>query len=324
MKNRIKHGLIRVFQNLLLVLLAAVLLFFIFRSWKNSRVSAENEESGVAVTEDLSAVTSVSCNNGTETLTFSLGEDGQWHWIDDTFPLNSEAVADLVYTLSSFVPTVTVASGETVDLGSYELDSPAYEVSYTTAGGETTALQFGKAADNGGSYVKYADDATTVYLAGATLTKTVTQGLYDYCTLPSFPVLTSETLQFVTFSSAKNSTTYAAKEQKGETRWFLGGRDVTQDAAFTAALDEIRSLSFASCLVWNPVQDSLAICGLEEPHAQITLEYKDDNGRDCALILYVGNERDENHWFASWSASSAIFTLHKGAVDSILALIDNI
>lgn len=324
MKRRIKHGLIRVLETLLLVLAAATILFFIARSWRNSRPAEEGAEVGTAVTEDLSVITAVSCYNGEEALSFHLTEEGKWSWIQESFPLNQETVADLVESLSTFVPTVTVASGETVDLGSYELDSPLYEVSYTTAGGETTALQFGKNADNGGAYVKYANDESTVYLAGAALVKKVTQGLYDYCVIPSFPALSNDNLQSITFSSSKSGLNYTAKEQKGETRWFLGSHDVTQSVTLIAALEELSSLTFSSCLVWEPLEDSLALCGLQDPKGKLEIAYKDAAGRDVTLTLSLGNPRGDSEYFAAWSASNAIFTVRRDAVDSILALIDSI
>ncbi len=324
MKKRIKHGLLRVLRTLLLVLAAATVLFFIVRSWRNSRPAEEGAEAGTAVTEDLSVVSAVSCDNGSEVLTFTLGEDGKWVWLDKALPLDQEAVNKLVDALTSFVPTVTAASGETVDLSSYELDSPLYEVSYTTRGGETTALQFGKSADNGGAYVKYANDESSVYLAGAALLRQVRQGLYDYCTVPAFPALNDETLRSVTFFSRKNSVTYTMREQKGESRWYLGSNDVTQSIPLISAREEIAALAFSSILVWDPLADSLAICGLAEPYAKLEFAYVDAAGRDVTLTLSIGNERDENSYFATWSASNAVFTLEKSSVERILALIDSI
>ncbi len=324
MKTRIKHGLIRVLENLLLVLVAATVLFFIVRSWRNSRPAEEGTDAGTVVTEDLSVVTALSCDNGSEVLTFTLGEDGKWVWIDGNFPLEQKTVSAFVDALTSFSPTVTVASGETVDLGSYELDSPLYEVSYTTRGGETTALQFGKSADNGGAYVKYADDESNVYLSGSTLLRQVKQGLYDYCTVPAFPALNDDTLKSITFASRKNSVTYTMREHKDENRWYLGSNDVTQSTPLIAAREDIAKLAFSSLLVWNPLADSLAICGLNEPYAKLEFAYADAAGRDVTLTLSIGNNRDENSYFATWSASNAIFTLQKSSLEHILALIDSI
>lgn len=321
MKNRIKHGLIRVLETLLLVLVAATILFFIVRSWRNSRPAEEGDAAGSVVTEDLSVVNAVSCSNGTEELTFTLTEEGKWVWINESFPLDQKAVTEFVETLTSFVPTVTVASGETVDLGSYELDSPLYEVSYTTRGGETTALQFGKSAENGGAYVKYAGDESNVYLAGSVLVKQVKQGLYDYCTIPAFPALNADTIRSVTFASEKNSCAYTKKETRGENRWYLGSHDVTQSITLAAALEELSGLSFSSILVWDPLEDSLAICELDVPRAEIVLEYVDAAGRDMSLTVSIGNDRDENNYFATRSDSNAIYTLRKSSVEHIMALI---
>lgn len=319
MKMSFKRGLSRVLETLLLVLCAATLLFFIARSWRSSREAAQAAETG-ATAEDLSAVTSIRCNNGSETLTFTLDEEGQWHWIDESFPLDQDAVAGLLEALTAFTPTVTVASGETVDLASYDLSSPSCAVSYTTLGGETTALQFGKDADNGGAYVKYAEDDSAVYLAGASLMAQIRQSLSDYCVTPTFPALNGDTLKDFTLTAGESSAAYAMREQKGENRWYSGGKDVTDSAAFVAALDELSALSFSECLVWSPVKQSLAICGLDAPQLTLEAGYRDAAGRDCTLTLSIGSARDEDSYFAVWSGSDAILALQKDSVNALFTL----
>lgn len=319
MKNHLRRGLVRVLELLLLILCVATLLFFIVRSWRNSRSSAEEADGG-AEAADLSAVTAISCNNGSETLVFSLGEDGKWRWLDESFPVDQDAVGGLLEALTSFTPTVTAASGETVDLATYELDFPTCAVSYTTAGGETTALQFGKSAENGGAYVKYADDDSAVYLAGASLMAQIHQGLGDYCDVPAFPALTTDTMQGLTLSVGEASAAYTVREQKGESRWFLGGKDVTEDAAFSAALEELSALSFSECLVWSPPKASRTICGLIAPKAKLEIAYHDAAGRDCTMTLSIGAERSSGGYFAAWSLNDAIFALDSDAVADILAL----
>ncbi len=319
MKHHLRRGLSRVLEPLLLILCAATLLFFIVRSWRNSREAAANAETGTE-TEDLSVITAISCSNGTETLSFTLSEDGKWLWIDESFPVDQDAVNGLLEALTSFTPTVTAASGETVDLASYELDSPACEVSYTNAGGETTALQFGKDADNGGAYVKYAGDDSAVYLAGASLMAQIRQGLSTYCAPPAFPALTAESMQSITLTAGEEIAVYTARELKGETHWFSGGTDVTDDAAFTAAAATLSTLDFSECLVWAPLKKSLDICGLSAPACQLEIAYGDAAGRDCTLTLSLGGAQNGESRFAAWSGCDAIFTLPSSAVESLLAL----
>ena len=154
MMRRFARPLRRILDMLIPVLIVAVILFAIARSWAVNHVPKDQitPEAAVMQTEDPSAIVSISCENGTETLSFHLDENGTWRWIDETFPLNTEAVIAFAEELKNFTPIAQAASGENLDLDSYELSTPEHTLSYTTAGGETTTLQFGKTLENGGAY----------------------------------------------------------------------------------------------------------------------------------------------------------------------------
>ena len=316
MSYRIK----RVLEVLALALIAGVLLFFIVRSWKNAH--SPTAEAGTDVAgEELSAIVAVTCNNGRETLEFHRDESGQWRWTDEDFPLDGSKVEELAGALSRFSPTETAAVGESVDLESYGLDFPSCTAAYTTAGGETVSFCFGSMKDGGEYYyMKYAEDDGTVYLAGSYLVDKVRRGLYEMCLPESFPTLSQENVSSLTFERGGSSVTYRSREAVDTLRWYCGSEDVTEDEAFLAAMEELSSLAFDGCVVWEPASESLKICGLKDPAVKITVEYNDATGHACTLTLSIGNQRDEESYFTSWSVSPAVYALRQDAVKALLAL----
>ena len=326
MMRRFARPLRRLLDMLVPVLIVAVILFAIARSWSINHVPKDQlaAEAAVMQTEDLSAIVSFSCENGTETLSFHLDESGTWRWIDETFPLNSEAVAAFAEELKNFTPTEQVASGENLDLDSYELSTPEHTLRYTTAGGETTTLQFGKTLEDGGTYFKYANNDAAIYVAPVALTTMVHQRLYDLCLTDTFPALNFDTVSKLTLTQGEKSVTYSRRtNDDGSFRWFCGSKDVTENATFLALMEELSTLSYDACLVWNPVADSLTTCGLDEPQLAAALEYTDANQRECDLTLFIGNERSDTQYFAAWSAKSAIYSIRKDAVDGLFAAVPN-
>ncbi|MBR6677363.1 MAG: DUF4340 domain-containing protein [Oscillospiraceae bacterium] len=323
MLRRIFRPLRRLLNLLLPIAVILLILFLIIRSWSINHVSKDDlaAESASEIAVDPNAIVNISCQNGSETLAFHLKEDGKWYWIDESFPLDQEAVADFAQLLTTFTPSVTVASGEHLNLDDYELGTPPYSLSFTTAGGVSTTYHFGKATDSGGSYMMTSANGTTVYMAPSSLTALTKKGLYDYCLIDSFPLLSPETVSSFTVQSKETMHTYtrAIMEADSSIYWYNRGRDVTENGTFLACMENLISLSFAECLVWNPVEESIAVCGLDEPRLTVTIQYTDPNQRECELILSIGNERNDTQYFATWSNRNAIYAINKDAVKGLLA-----
>lgn len=322
MIQRFRRPLRRFLDLLVPIAVVLVILFLIVRSWTINHVSEEDlaAETADVMAKDLSAITNIMCQNGSETLVFHLNEDGKWYWIDETFPLDQDAVNEFADVLTTFTPSTVVASGENLDMDSYELSTPLYTLSYTNAGGNTATYHFGKTSGTG-TYMKVAGNDATVYTAPANLTNLVQKGLYDYCITDSFPLLSPETVSSFTVKGKDTSITYtrAVLDADSSIYWYNRGRDVTENGTFVACLDNLTSLSYDACLVWNPVEDSLAICGLNDPRMTVTIQYTDPNQRECELVLSIGNERNDTQYFATWSAKNAIYSIDKNAVNGLLA-----
>lgn len=323
MLRRLRRPLRRFLKLLIPVGIVVLLLFLIVRSWTINHVIKDDlaAESAGEVAADLNAITNISCQNGSETLAFHLGADGKWYWIDETFPLDQDAALAFVQLLSTFTPSVTVASGENLNLDEYDLSTPLHTLSFTTAGGDTTTYQFGKSTDSGGAYMMTSTNATTIFMAPSNLTALLKKSLYDYCVTDSFPLLSPENISSFTVKGKETEITYTRMitQDQSSIRWHSSGRDVTENSTFISCMENLISLSYDACLVWNPVADSFQVCGLTEPHATVTIQYTDPNQRECELVLFLGNERNDTQYFAAWSNTNAIYSINKTAVNGLLA-----
>lgn len=323
MLQRLLRPLRRIFNLLLPVAIVLLLLVLIVRSWTLNHVSKEDlaAESAKEIVADLNAITNISCQNGSETLVFHRDENGKWFWIDETFPLDQDAVTEFVEILSTFTPSVAVVSGENLNLDDYDLSTPLYTLVFTTAGGESTTYYFGKSTESGGAYLMSAANGTTVFMAPNNLLDFVKMGLYDYCVTDSFPLFSPENVSSFTIKSGDSSLLYtrAITEADSAIHWYNRGRDVTENGTFIACMENLISLSYDACLVWNPVEESLDICGLSDPCMTVTIQYADPNQRECELTLSIGNARNDTQYFAAWSAKNAIYAINKSAVNGLLA-----
>ena len=323
MLQHLLRPLRRILRLLLPIAIVLLILVLIVRSWTINHVSKEDlaAEGSKEVVTDLNAITNISCQNGSETLVFHTDKSGKWYWIDETFPLDQEAVTEFAQLLSTFAPSVTVVSGENLNLDDYDLSTPLYTLGFTTAGGESTTYYFGKATESGGTYMMSSTNGTTIYMAPSNLSSFVKKSLYDYCITDSFPLLSPENVSAFTVTGKDSSVTYTRtiSETDSSISWHNRGRDVTQNGTFVACMENLISLAYDSCLVWNPVEESLDICGLNDPCMTVTIQYTDPNQRECELTLSIGNARNDTQYFAAWSAKNAIYAISKSAVNGLLA-----
>lgn len=323
MLQRLRRPLRRLLGLLTPIAIVLLILFLIARSWAINHVNKEDLAADAAkeVVADLNAIVNISCQNGSETLAFHCGADGKWYWIDETFPLDQDAAAEFVQILSTFTPSVTVASGENLNLDDYDLSTPLYTLTFTTAGGESTTYQFGKSTDSGGAYMMTAANGTTVFMAPSNLSSIVKKSLYDYCLTDQFPLLSPETVSSFKVKSESADILYTRTilDTDSSIYWYNRGRDVTENGTFLACMENLISLSYDECLVWNPVEDSFKVCGLNDPRMTVTIQYTDPNQRECELVLSIGNARNETQYFATWNTKNAIYAISKTAVNGLLA-----
>lgn len=320
MMQRLIRPLRRALEHLIPFVIVLVIGLLLAHSWEVNHVSSDERDAEEANAEiqNLGAVVNISFLNGTETLLLHLGEDEVWYWMDETFPLEQETVAGFAAYLASFEPETVAASGKELDLESYDLSSPLYSLSFTTAGGETRRFDFGK-SDETGTFMKSADEDTVIYYAPQELLAIVQTRLYQLCVLPSFPTLDEDHVTALTIRGSEREVNFLryVNETTAEVTWRQGASDVTQEQSFHTLMDSLQTLSFSECLVWNPVEDSLALCGLTEPQLQLIAQYTDASGRENTLTLFVGNRRNETQYFVTYSEQQAIYAMDSTALEEL-------
>ena len=305
----------------IVVVLAAVLLIVrVLKARSAQEAEAAAQEAAGVITEEA-AYSSLTYDNGSATLSFTLDEAGNWVWADDPdFPLDDSTVTAIVDLLTSLKPQQTITDGDTLE--AYGLDEPFATLTATTPEGTTLTLDFGNTTTDGTSYYMLMNgQESPVYIIADTLYNYMTTAIYDMCDLPDLPVLTEDRIQSVTISGAESLTLIPdqEKDDDGNTvvTWSCGGEDVTDAAA--DLVDELKALTIVKCVDFKPTDEAVTICGFDEP-VTVTLNYLTDSDDAQTLVLEIGAENlDGDGYYVRVNDDTTIYQMNLDDVDALLA-----
>lgn len=314
----------------ILAILCAALLIVLGIRYQEGRDLPDGDEPAVpgAVT-DPSAFTSLSYENGSATLSFSLTEEGQWVWDADTdFPLDPAAVTSILELLAAWKPQQTIT--DSAALEGCGMDSPTATLTAGTARGGTVTMLLGKATTDGASYyMRYNGDESTAYIIDGELYRLLCVPIYDMCQLPELPQLPESVIQSVTIRGAAPAeggqavtTVLTAQRADGEdaaTTWRSGGANVTDDETVRALLSDLAALSFERCVDYRPSGEAASICGFDAPAAELKVEYVTDAGTEQTLELTIGNRLpDGSGRYTRLGEDPTIYLLPTDALDPLM------
>ena len=314
----------RLLEILVVLLLVFAVVYFAIRSWNSAQAkkAAEAAQSGEG-SATAAGISAITYNNGSATLSFKKNDAGEWIWSEhEDYPLDTGYIEELASAISGISPTTTIESGEGEALDAYGLDSPAATVDATRSDGSVLSLQLGNATDQGTYYMKYAD-SDTVYVIAATIWNDISRSIYDMYSLESFPALSASNISTVTIEGETTSIYTVRKEGEGDQAkylWYNGAANVNDDETVQSMAEELSSLAFSSCVLWDPLKDSTELCGLAEPAVTLRVAYTDENARESTLTLYFGGAADENAWYVRWDDSTTIYSISKDSVAAIMTL----
>ena len=318
-----RYRLGKLLELLLLLGLAAVVAVFAVRSWRNMHSGTEEDSADTAAVQ-TKAVTALTYSNASATLSFALNDEKQWFWTEyPDYPLDTAHVEALAELLSSFAPALYQADADEDTLDNAGLITPEYSLSVTYSDSETLSVQFGGATDDGSRYMHYTDEERSgdIYLADAALVEALDKSIYDMYRLESLPQLTERLIDYVTVTctvttgegdaavTEEESRTYTMKEKDGSYFWYCGVRKAENDAGVGLLTDALVKLKLNRCLVWQPIGESLQLCGLRPSLATVEIGYFGDRDKSYSFTLSVGALCGESERYVRLNGSGPIYCM---------------
>lgn len=326
-----ERRLITVLSTILLILMAAVLVVLGIR-YRESRAAAETEgmiDPSTNTVVDHNAYTKLYYETENFTLSFTRDDLGIWRWDGNRdFPLNDGTVTEILALLTAWNPQQTLTDAEALE--SSGVANPTRTLIATTENGGTTTLTFGRATTDGNSYyARLNGDETTVYILAGTLYNLLDKPIYDMCRLPKLPELTEDMIQSIAVSSITEEdgqlapfTVLSAQraEDGSETTWRSNGANVTDDPTVKALLEDVSALTLSKCLIYDPSEEAVTICGFDTPAAGLTVIYE-SNGTESALNFIIGNRLpDRSGRYVRLENDSTIYFLPTELLDPLMRL----
>lgn len=319
--------------QLLLIAVAALLAILICVKLYQNHAAQEAEAAQAVgqasiITDSTSAYKALSYFNGAATLSFAIGEDGAWQWVDDTsFPVDETYISAVTDALSTLTPQQTITEGDTLE--SYGLDEPSQTLTATAENGMITTIALGNTTTDGNSYYMLMNDAQTpVYIISDALAKAMSVSIYDMMALPALPELAEDQLQSITLAG-QVQTVLTASHQAPEnedgptvTSWQAGRSDVTEDPQVSGTggiVNQVLGLAVDSCVDYRPSDAAASLCGFDDPDAVITVTYSTAAGATGTLTLSVGTQvLDGNGRYVRINDDETIYRMTADKLDMLM------
>ena len=110
-----------------------------------------------------------------------------------------------------------------------------------------------------------------------------------------------------------------AQQTDDTVTWRSGGAHVTDDPTVRSLLEDLTALSFSRCVDYNPSDEAVTICGLDQPEAAVRLNYLTDSGTEAELGLSVGDRLpDRSGRYAQLEDDTTIYLLETALLDPLM------
>ena len=315
--------------------------------------NSKEEEKQVSVT-DTSAdeIESVQFLIDKQEITFQKKEDLWVKRDDEAFPVSQDTLNNAVGMLGGLKAERVLKDVD--DLSEYGLDSPVNTIVFKTKDGEETSIKIGAENESVSQYyVKKNEDDKTVYLvANASLTPFM-NSLYDYAEAGTFPEISSENVKEV---QVEGETSYSLS-QDGNGFWYISdgeNQEKADSAKATSTASAFSTLEYASFVNYNASEEEMESYGLNEPYANITVDYEEEvpeketdnleieeteskeaenteekqgeTGEeetepemvDKSLVIHIGKETEESGRYVSVDDSKEVYTMSDETLSTFL------
>ena len=292
--------------------------------------TAESVKQVTVATIDSAAVTELSWNYGSDTLTLKKNGDSWSYPADASFPLDQSCVQDMLSAVTKVTATRTI-TGE--GLAQYGLKQPVLSISVTTADGKTAKFALGDQNEVSQQYYLEYNGGDTVYLIDNTLASTFSRSLISMAKKEDIPAMAD--LESLTVMKGTNTDQFIYRAQSDDItytnayNWFWmnqsGGKETflpLDNAKMAALTDSLSGLAWESCVAYNADDAMLKSCGLDDPQTVITAGYQKqaDNTQkktDATFTLELGKTMGTSY-FARIKDSRMIYTVSQDTAKALL------
>ncbi|MBQ2830827.1 MAG: DUF4340 domain-containing protein [Oscillospiraceae bacterium] len=321
MKYQLQKLLRRMGSLAMLALMVLVLSLILQRANESGAAAdamAQGGAEGTAQTEP-NPIVKISYKNDVCTLYFEKNDEGKWYWTGNAaFPLDSANVLNLVNSVKNL--TVLTTQPITDELDAYGLDNPTATVRYTTLDGVQSTLKVGSRLEDGTYYMTDGESGEVHTISSAIYDHT-RAGIIDMVVSEDMPDLTGCTVEAITLSSGGQSWRFRTQidETNGERIWILNAQGIGSNEAASKLIACVPALSFEECIDYDPSEEALSVCGLDEPAAQLQVTYLDAEDTVQEYTLCVGNLRAQGETrFALLESSGAIYSISAQSVQPLM------
>lgn len=316
--------------------------------------NSKEEETQVSVTEaSADEIESVQFLIDKQEITFQKKED-QWVKSDDkAFPVSQDTLNNAVGMLGDLKAERVLE--DVSDLSEYGLDSPVNTIVFKTKEGEETSIKIGAENESVSQYyVKKNDDTQTVYLVASASITPFMNSLYDYAEAGTFPEISSENVKAI---RVEGETSYSLSADENGF-WYISdgeNQEKADSAKATSTASAFSTLEYASFVNYNASEAEMESYGLNEPYANITVDYEEevpeketDNLKteeteseeaenteekqgetgaeeeaepemvDKSLVIHVGDEAEESGRYVSIDDSKEVYTMSEETLSAFL------
>lgn len=308
-------------------------LFGVYALLKAHNVKTEAEEEAAASKPILELDTenpaAFSFGIGEENIEFEY-KDGTWiRTDDDTFPVDGEAIKDVLADLAAVSAVRTLEDVE--DISEYGFDNPRNTFIYTDMQGNTTTITIGANNEStGDDYLLVDDGEESVYTISTTLRSSISADVYDYAVSEELPDIREEDIEAVAVNKSEGSY----RIYKEGTTWYVEADDGTvlsadKDTVESGLSTLCYSLSYSDFLEHNCTDASAY--GIDENAAVFTILYSaqeaetvseteapEDSEDICELTFHIGTVDAFENYYVQKEGSAEVHTISGSVLEDFL------
>lgn len=286
-------------------------------------------------------------------ITFQKKEDLWVKSDDEAFPVSQDTLNNATGMLGGLKAERVLKDVD--DLSEYGLDTPVNTIVFKTKGGEETSIKVGAENESVSQYyVKKNEDDKTVYLVASASLTPFMNSLYDYAEAGTFPEISSENVKMI---QVEGETSYSLSQDENGF-WYISdgeNQEKADSAKATSVASSFSTLEYDSFVNYNASEEEMESYGLNQPYANIMLDYKEEVDKketnnlekeekgseeaektgekqgetkkeeesepemvDKSLVIHVGKETEESGRYVNVDDSKEVYTMSDEALSTFL------